>query len=570
MAAHSDSGRDFSKLNCESLREYLKARGISATGYCKQSLVRLATCASGLSLETDPDSSNVDVASQVKSSLQGLNFPVLDPFTLPFSDDFSSTPMIGLIDVFNYLIDSRTDFDKKATKAYKSYEDYRLFHDGHVLELKCWNNERFCCYQSRVKPTQRQKTYILTDAYKLWIIADRDGDIHLAYCQCPAGSDGACRHIAAALYAIEDHEVKSVTDGPAVWVRRNTACEEAERLNMLPQIKARYDNRVPRKLPSADNFDPRAYEDRVHTAEKEALFAELLSKELPDAAVLECLVDSSQDPSETTDADEQLLQHSVAARTKDITSQGDTDRDFDCVVDALCSEQETLQRIEKATRGQNNNPLWYVMRQGRVTASDMKRVCSRHTTLCGKPDTDCTKLVDHILGKRTDFDTPALAWGRKKEKKAREHYCRVEKKKHKNVTLSERGLQISSRKPFLGCSVDGLVSCSCTGHSEKLIEIKCPYALRELSPKDAARQRGCELNVDNGSWSLNERSQYFHQIQTQLFVYGLSECDLVIYTTKGIIIVPVQYSEKFAVEFVRKAEDFYKSQICPALLCVKA
>ncbi|KAK7110990.1 hypothetical protein V1264_014778 [Littorina saxatilis] len=142
MAAHSDNGRDFSKLNCESLREYLKARGISATGYCKQSLVRLATCARGLSLETDPDSSNVDVASQVKSSLQGLNFPVLGPFTLPFSDDFSLTPMIGLIDVFNYLIDSRTDFDKKATKAYKSYEDYRLFHDGHVLELKCWNNER--------------------------------------------------------------------------------------------------------------------------------------------------------------------------------------------------------------------------------------------------------------------------------------------------------------------------------------------------------------------------------------------------------------------------------------------
>lgn len=179
---------DFTRMSCESIREFLRARGISATGYCKPALVRLATCASGLSLDTDPDGANVDVTGQVRSSLQTLNFPVADPFTLKFSEDFSAAPTIGLLDIFNYLIESRTDFDKKSTKAYKSYEDYRLFHDGHVLELKFWtDNEKFCCYESRVKPTQRQKTYILTDSYKLWIIADLDGDIHLAYCQCPAG-----------------------------------------------------------------------------------------------------------------------------------------------------------------------------------------------------------------------------------------------------------------------------------------------------------------------------------------------------------------------------------------------
>jgi len=55
-------------------------------------------------------------------------------------------------------------------------------------------------------------------------------------------ADGACRHTAAALYAIEDHDVKSVTDGPAVWVRRSTACEEADKLTNLPAIQARLDN----------------------------------------------------------------------------------------------------------------------------------------------------------------------------------------------------------------------------------------------------------------------------------------------------------------------------------------
>lgn len=212
------------------------------------------------------------------------------------------------------------------------------------------------------------------------------------------------------------------------------------------------------------------------------------------------------------------------------------------------------------------------MRQGLVTASDMKRVCSRHTTLSQKSDTDCSKLVDHIVeGNITDFDTPALAWGRKKEKKAREHYCNVERKKHSHFLFSQRGLQICSTKPFLGCSVDGLVSCTCSEHShEKLVEIKCPYALRELSPKEAARQRGCEQQVDTGNWSLSAASEYYYQIQTQLYVYRLSVCDLVIYTMKGILVVPVQYNDNFASTIVRKAESFYKSKVCPALLCGNA
>ena len=40
----------------------------------------------------------------------------------------------------------------------------------------------------------------------------------------------------------------------------------------------RYNNKQPRRLPSANNFDPRATEDRLHSAEREALFAEVLRK----------------------------------------------------------------------------------------------------------------------------------------------------------------------------------------------------------------------------------------------------------------------------------------------------
>ena len=49
-------------------------------------------------------------------------------------------------------------------------------------------------------------------------------------------------HVAAALYAVEDYEVKSVsvTDRPPVWVRGNTACEEVDKIDKLPVIRAKY------------------------------------------------------------------------------------------------------------------------------------------------------------------------------------------------------------------------------------------------------------------------------------------------------------------------------------------
>lgn len=95
---------------------------------------------------------------QVRSSLHSLHFPVTDPFTRPFSTDFATAPTVGLVDIFNFLVDHRTDFDRKSTKAYKSFEDYCLFHDGHVLGLQFWCNEEFCCCQVLDLLSDRRRT----------------------------------------------------------------------------------------------------------------------------------------------------------------------------------------------------------------------------------------------------------------------------------------------------------------------------------------------------------------------------------------------------------------------------
>ena len=52
-----------------------------------------------------------------------------------------------------------------------------------------------------------------------------------ARCKCKGGRDGACKHIAVAMYALGDlsntRGEDSVTSGPCVWVRRARANTQA-------------------------------------------------------------------------------------------------------------------------------------------------------------------------------------------------------------------------------------------------------------------------------------------------------------------------------------------------------
>ena len=76
---------------------------------------------------------------------------VCDPMSLLYNSNFTShdIPPFGLIDIFNYLVNSRADYDNKKLKAYKSFDDYRLYEDGHVQSLSLKKTEKslyFSCF----------------------------------------------------------------------------------------------------------------------------------------------------------------------------------------------------------------------------------------------------------------------------------------------------------------------------------------------------------------------------------------------------------------------------------------
>ena len=61
---------DFKSFDCDSLKRYHRERRISTTGYKKESLVKLTTCACDIAVQIDPDETVRDIFGQVRNSLE--------------------------------------------------------------------------------------------------------------------------------------------------------------------------------------------------------------------------------------------------------------------------------------------------------------------------------------------------------------------------------------------------------------------------------------------------------------------------------------------------------------------
>ena len=103
----------------------------------------------------------------------------------------------------------------------------------------------------------------------------------------------------------------------------------------------------------------------------------------------------------------------------------------------------------------------------------------------------------------------SIQWG-ENESVAREEY-----KKIYNCQVQEVGLFISKANPLVGASPDGLLE-----NGRGLLEIKCPYGLRENNLKEDLKQKSnCTFfTVANDKLYLRRDHPYHYQIQCQMYV----------------------------------------------------
>ena len=223
----------------------------------------------------------------------------------------------------------------------------------------------------------------------------------------------------------------------------------------------------------------------------------------------------------------------------------------------LCTlSKENIVHIESCTSEQSDSKMWHELRKGRLTASNFCKICKA-------VDASNPSLLKTIFSEYGEITAPSLVWGKKKERTALQHYMRVCQKSHIQPNLSHRGLRIHPSLNFIGCSIDGLFTCKC--HDSIIIEVKCPFALRDEDPKDVCLKKGCVID-EKGRIVVTEISEYYHQMQGQMGIYDIHHSNLIIYTKKGICVAYANFDPDFFQKMLSKLESFFKQHVERSLM----
>ena len=122
------------------------------------------------------------------------------------------------------------------------------------------------------------------------------------------------------------------------------------------------------------------------------------------------------------------------------------------------------------------------------------------------------------------------------------------------MTILDSGVVISQHMPWLAASPDRKVIAD-RGYG--LVEIKCPYTLRNLTPEDACKEPTFYCYLINGNPQLQRNHIYYYQIQGQLGICGLKWCDFVCFFNKGLIIECIQFDQLFWETMIMKLTVLY-------------
>ena len=198
--------------------------------------------------------------------------------------------------------------------------------------------------------------------------------------------------------------------------------------------------------------------------------------------------------------------------------------------------------------GQDKNPLWYEERTKRLSSSMFGKICKGMES----DKTDKHKLARSLL-EVTKIKAPSLDHGRKYEDLAISAYISIT-----DHDVKKCGIVVSSEKPFLACSPDGVISKS------YVVEVKCPFTARD---KPISNVTVPYLKQDSSSdYYLEQNHDYYYQVQGQLYCTGAMKCDFIVYTINDIKFFQIKRNNQFIEKMVESLERFFHEYFKPSLL----
>ncbi len=128
-------GPDFDIITVKELKQYIWERGVSVSTYKKPELILLANSLHEMNADIDPDLKIDHVLKNHLTLPAGRCVPDLFKMT-NLSNDISTLPNFGLMDIFNHLIMSKTEYNKDMLASWRSFDEYTLCQNGHVCSIQ--------------------------------------------------------------------------------------------------------------------------------------------------------------------------------------------------------------------------------------------------------------------------------------------------------------------------------------------------------------------------------------------------------------------------------------------------
>jgi hypothetical protein len=484
-----------------------------------------------------------------------------------YSNSLTGIPDIDDSDIYQYFLVKCDGTDSTAVKHrdkgwnfYKSgkvrYAEFKMDIDDTTLLIRGDVEASF----DRAVVTGKVKK-----KYPVHIVCNKHcGTICGARCVCKAGLGGFCKHVAAVLFFVMDHQRRgeSVISGSVActsalqtWHQpkiQGQACIKFSNLN-FESFNYERDNERMAKRRKVNFNDYNSCPDGENCLSNGKI--EKFATELSSLGVAKHFVDILQankfravhdtKKGKSVDNAEVVTETSSSPRDVCMPVQTTDDTSRDTLIHELSTENlkfyeekvkittlEQQKLISHNTAGQAGNPKWFAERKLRLTASRFKEVACRKRF-------PCEKFIQRLTSGHR-FSNKHTEWGKQAEPIALAEYKTIREQQGFVVFGRDLGLVVNPSFPYLAASPDWFTELKKGNQVEcGLVEVKSLSKHANLKPCEAAEF--CDFfSYENGKLQIDTSHSYYYQIQGQMAVCGVDWCDLVVWTPKGITSSDVQ------------------------------
>lgn len=170
------------KWTVPKLKDFLKRKGVTCSGYNKPQLVNLVKNAQNhpeLVEERGPGDGDLEAIQRRTVVVSGKKIVIPDPRTITgWEENLRTIPYVTVAHCLLYLV-MRRGWSANRIQAYEKERGYQLHVDKHIHHVKLKKLEGVTC----IKASCTRQTSQNDTPYEVWLLVSANGDIHTAGCQ---------------------------------------------------------------------------------------------------------------------------------------------------------------------------------------------------------------------------------------------------------------------------------------------------------------------------------------------------------------------------------------------------